>query len=351
MFLDKIQVDRMGLQKPSEDANLLWNVTFVPCNNRDYTHTSTLENNDPWNSKKCKLLCNVIKEIPAYLFILDEEDGYRLNWISLYHYRADQTKNKTVGQNVHRKENSVKWNKVENLVVSMNDCDTGWRDCWSDRQTGLKAMLGPDHSTTPSISNEKALHVAFTAFLSMTALLQDILLRYPKFLKHSKTKAYNGCSIDSEQHQRSIPIIPNYTYDVVSVTEGGQMIEVLLVFSAPDQSCWYKKSIQQNEEYKSKSVGVFILIDLITQDYMELSWLKSNYSIDDDLVQICRLALGRRRHSLTSTGTTNSIQHDIAAPLELLYPDCQAIDNIAVRQQRPVLSIKARSSPIELYYG
>lgn len=149
--------------------------------------------------------------------------------------------------------------------------------------------------------------------------MKDILVRRPHLItpRFSDTKA----------------ALPIFTYHLVQVTMG-RIAEMLLIFSVGPigKGC----------------IGVFVEVDLLTQDYREVEWLRHDSS-DVPPSGCGKLAFSRRKNvcSSQSTNVSNNSMNDL---LEAMYPDCVTMDNLAVRIQVPVKSMRARSAPVQIAY-
>ena len=378
LILDKVPVDRTGRQKPTRDNNLLWNVNFVPNNNKNNTNDYSVVreggkfvSNNNWNgleynnNNNNNQLCQYVLVTPAYLFVFDEEDGYRLNWIyfdtNSNLHQSTSVEQYLISDDCNEQSNNDKneWNKLDNLIVDVTNDENSWQNNLSNRLDGSKISTDNNEYNRISDRTENQMKLSCSAFLSVKALLHHLLIKFPNLAPKVQQNERNTGS-DGEGCSHPIINLPNYTYDLVSVTDGGRMIEILLVFSLPGKKVKEQQQ-QRQQQSRAKSVGVFVQIDVLKQQYKTINWLRSNFSVDDDnYVQISHLVLERRRQfleidTLPSSSSSNDVHLDCYPSddilLSLLYPDTQTFDNAAVRKQRPVYRIQARASPVELYYG
>lgn len=424
LILDRIHIDRIGFKNLSQDCNLLWKVAYVPSSNQSRSSFIEISNTDNQSCSSINnkdtpqlLLCRLLKKNQnSYLFAIDDGEGYRLNWIcydNLAHENDDEfipvlVQSFIESHSVGDDDNDGIWHRLDNLVTEIPDGITDWQRCYSDRITGTKfdesIICNEAHKTKGGAPQQK-LDIAFSAYLSIIVLLQDILVRYPKLSK-SHTN-YNN-STTSVRHEESSwkRSFPDYTYELVSVTDGGRMIELLLAFSVSgkkmklnNDSCKKTTATSTSNHTSSlklqQKVGVFLVVDVLTSQYKELKWIRNSFddSTNGTFPSVSILALNRRQsqvpwqnstlqmssvHSDNNTPATRSDtvvsytektslslsentdsdikkQQDkerlMRLPLRYLYPDCETIDNWAVRKQRPVPCMKARYAPVELIYG
>jgi hypothetical protein len=179
--------------------------------------------------------------------------------------------------------------------------------------------------------------------------------------------------------------LPLYVCDVVGLDAGGRDLEILIVML---------------DEKRGIMMGVFLELDLLTQDYVELRWVKSRSH--DDIPRGNRMALlsewgeslslSRRMRqlmvgpysvdpvhpiswtALCEDGMTDAdkstdfdprvwgsfldaeergkaeVAFQARVSLDSMYPDADIIDNEAVRLQRPVRSLRSQSVPIQITY-
>lgn len=340
---------------PSKDCNLLWLVHSVPHRERATGEVASKHNiNHFHSSSSWSWLCDTVVEgPPAYLFLIDEEDGYRLTWIREAAWHESELKHRRVRsiwnddaccdyggssskeqQQQHRKQQAVIRSTVDTrIVVPVSTVDAGWETVVVDRQTG--AILDV---TNESEDNQigPQFKIEFTGFLSATSLLFSILLRRPSLVR----PRFDG----------TVATLPSsYSYHLVGVNGRGRTIELLLVFSVGlggGQGC----------------IGVFVEVDLLTQDYREREWIR-HAAADTPPASCGFLAMDRRRRQLCPfdySCSAISIAGEMhrswtkfgndASLLVSLYPDCHTMDNLAVRRQIPIMSMSACSAPIEVAY-
>jgi len=306
---------------PSKDCNMLWQIGYYPIS----------KTSSEGNSR----LCDSVMEGPSFLFLIDEEDGYRLTWITDTGWKEQQLKNRCVQQLWNKNENEtekkrkgtvVRSTSDTHIVVSVTRTDAGWERF--KNSPGRFEVLndeGKEGSPKNTRQNDQ-LDISFTAFFSATALLHSILTRRP--------------SLVQPRFDSSCAKIPNYAYHLIGLSQGGRSADILIVFSVGPigKGC----------------IGIYLEVCLLTSDYREKEFIR-HATYDTPPSTCANLALERRllscRTSEHGCGST-AIKHDcISKMLPILYPDCETIDNVAVRRQRPVWSMKARDAPVEIVYG
>lgn len=305
---------------PSADCNMLFRTPFFP--NR---RSSTLDDiGQSW-------LCSSITEgIPTYLFLVDEEDGFRLTWItesSWGNRECSCCPVESLWRNVCDVKGTLKQDPNQSLLVQSNadsrivvqvsDADAGWEVVSSDQLFDKSNRL---HSASGDrIHLDPFFTINFTGFLSAVSLLKDILTRRP----HLVTPRF--CA--------SKAVLPIFTYHLVQVSMG-RILEILLIFSVGPigKGC----------------LGVFVEVDLLTQDYREIEWLR--HSTSDAPPAGCGNLAFSRRKKICFSRTGFEPKGSIDGLLEDLYPDCMTMDNLAVRIQVPLKSMCARSAPVHVDY-
>jgi hypothetical protein len=292
---------------PSADCNLLFRTSFFPSR----TSSAFDDVGSAW------LCSNITEGIPSYLFLVDEEDGFRLTWITESSWQISECHTASV-ESLWQNNNSmncaskqdpkqpflVRSNADSSIVVQLSDVDAGWEVLNSDSSSEKSRLL---------------FNISFSGFLSAASLLKDILFRRPHLINP------RFCDTKSA--------LPIFTYHLVQVSEG-RIAEMLLIFSVGPigKGC----------------IGVFIEVDLLTQDYREIEWVQHGSS-DVPPVGCGSLAFSRRRKTCVSrSSSVSKVSKDIL--LEDMYPDCVTMDNLAVRVQVPINSMCARSAPVQIDY-
>jgi len=290
-----------------------------------------------------------VQGLPAYLFLIDEEDGFRLTWIrdTAWNERELSHRNTVVARlwkdagndgdgemnklgATKRKESVVRSTSNTHIVVPVSRVDAGWERC-------AATTTAANHESSSAVAQDNNIippppggefSIAFTGFFSATALLHSILTRRPSLVR--------------PRFDSSCANVPNYSYHLVGVYKGGRTAEVLILFSVgpAGRGC----------------IGVFVTVDLFTSDYRELEFIRHS-AYDTPPLSCASLALERRRLRCQPRDQSDGRFGDggsggrVSSMLASLYPDCETIDNVAVRRQQPVLSMKASNAAVEIVYG
>ena len=306
---------------PIDDCNLLIRVPCFP----NYNDSDVEENEKHW-------LCNTVTSgSVAYLFLVDVEDGFRLTWIRetawdvcgmpkrhitpLWENLETETKH---NQNPHDSNHNcrtgiIRASEKSRIVVPMSRDDTGWQPMACNSSTGNGRALSIEQSASMALQ----FIIAFSGFFSVTALLLDILARRP----HLVSPRFCG----------SVTNLPNFTYHLVRVHEG-RVAEVLLVFAVGPigRGC----------------LGVYVEVDMFTQDYREIEWIK-HPTHDSPPLTCGKLAFDRRKSQADGSSIQNMIGDTL---LDLFYPDCVTMDNRAIRRHVPTMFMSARCASVTISY-
>ena len=308
----------------------------------------------------------------AYMLFNDEDDGFRITWITPFHGNED-------GKSISLPCHKIK--AARNDIITATD-DNTWEECLSNSSTGLIHQNEKDDSTTADTSNEN-IRIAYEVYLHVDALLIDILARRQKSSSMFKMSPYQS---------DTVVFIPNFYYNLISVSEDGLNATIVIVFSNKE------KMMMQSSSSKKKlpaSLGVVISFGIFTQSYDELKWfqhpswdddvsmkrwcnslalnwrmkecgvgvfcLKSQSSFmdnwvgttherntDEDLEDDYNEDVWRKYCSEKADATTKPPK-DIS--MSSLYPHCDVITNRAVYDTIPVKRISSRKSSIDLVYG
>lgn len=295
---------------------------------------------------------NTYFQIPGYLLFSDEGNGFRLTWAAekcflvsscLCEVSIDSRfvggSRSSIGAKILSHQPNSSW--IEDHYNEM----TG-EELVQDLNTDSESL-----SAHVSIVNECSLH--------LDVLLADVL---------SRRKGI------SETH-------PEFCYSLISVNRSGRIADVVIVFRRRKKACY---------------VGFYVKIDLFSGMFVELDWVRSKGKRDTfSLRKWCnKLAMNRRMKDLRAgpfsvTGkhafdctrfcketftfdndeeddydesywrefvlNKNSEGKKLCQPPKLvtfssLYPCCDIITNQAIINLEPVMSIRAKDSPIQLVY-
>ena len=319
----------------------LWCVECIP-NKDDLSHGTT------------RNLYNTYFRAPGYLLFNDEGDGFRLTWASEECFLVSSVLEKVLTDSHFVACNRDSTNGV-NILSQQN---TSWIEKRCHGVTGESIIHDPSAPDKPS---QAQVGIINESFLHIDILLADIL---------SRRKGM------SETH-------PDFCYSLISVNHIGRIAEFVIVFT---------------RKKKSSSLGVFVKIDLFSGLFVELDWVQSKGTKDTlSLQKWCnKLALNRRmkemragpfsveeknpldwtRLSKETFGFDNDEEDDYdesywrdfvqqeganvgktirQAPklvtLSSLYPCCDIITNHPIISCDPVMSIRAKASPIQLAYA
>lgn len=318
--------------------NLLWETNIIP---HGESSSSTL--------------CSRVLHLPGYLFLNDEDDGFRMTWVMFTEWKKEDyavpllaplLSTKTSRQDIITKSDEVAWDEVF-----------------------TKRYCGQMETSSCACQN---LEIAFEAYFRVDALLDDIL---------SHRKEIFGYQAKS---------VPEFYYNLISVHDG-RTVSMVIVFGSQIQS-------SSGRESRSSSVGVFLHIDVFTQSYEVTGWVKHSVSPEASFLKKWSnvLALSRRMKdqavgpfcqgverdrvvdrfdwSVFYNDTNNDYDDSQDADPNVwgeylacittkkqtklpkriscmsLFPNCELITNDAVRSAKPVASIRCRSSTTEFVY-
>jgi hypothetical protein len=319
----------------------LWCVECIP-NKDDLSHGTK------------KNLYNTYFRAPGYLLFNDEGDGFRLTWASEECFLVS-----SVLEEVLMDSHFVAYDRDSTTGVNiLSQQNNSWVETRCDGMTGESIIYDPSTNDKPS---QAQVGIVNESFLHIDVLLAEIL---------SRRKGM------SETH-------PDFCYSLISVNHIGRIAEFVIVFT---------------RKKKSSSLGVFVKIDLFCGLFVELDWVQSKGIKDTvSLQKWCnKLALNRRmkemragpfsveeknpldwtRLSKETFGFDNDEEDDYdesywrdfvqqgganvgkpvrQAPklvtLSSLYPCCDIITNYPIISCDPVMSIRAKDSPIQLAYA
>jgi hypothetical protein len=250
---------------------------------------------------------------------------------------------------------------------------SGWRECWSDRYTGIDRPSGDGAAT--ATGRPHPLRIAGEAWLRWDAVLSDILRRRPNFLA-----AGSGA-------QETLKL-PPFSCDIVQVSDGGSSVQGVICFDSGKRMIY----------------AVFVEVELFPPgSYREVKWTRRERSSSGEPLDLLAESLSlNQRLSLERIGpcgaeagpspggdpvlrdwsslcTGRSVEPDEwtardprlcrerwrpllapsssevgpvgTIPYDAVYPDAQVFDNFAVIGHVPVRSLRSRSTGLELVYG
>ncbi len=389
---------RIGGWKSFTMRNALWPTMYVPVKSN-----ATSTGSDVHQFSSVMFDTNVLS---AHMLFNDEDDGFRITWINPF---------KGGGGGDYATTRAAKCiplpsHKIQaarnDIIVVTNEHET-WEECLSDPHTGLIHPRSDNNDTTDSSHTKNTecspqLGIPYEVYLHIDALLLDILAR-----RQQSSSMFQMSPYQSD----TVRFIPNFYYNLISVSEDGLDVTLVIVFSNKEKmmmqtSSSSSSSSQLSSATKKKlpaALGVVITLCIFNQTYDELKWVQHPSCEDDSsMKQWCNsLALNWRMKECrvgvfcleqstmmkndTWVGKTHernvdedleddynadlwgkySIQKEeaklaksrrtVAPPKDIsmssLYPHCDVITNRAVYYAIPVKRISSRKSPTDLIYG
>lgn len=333
--------------------NLLWKTRLLPIKSTTSENVGTL-------------ICNTVVECSnGYIFLNDEEDGFRILWLSTAGIESDDhilldplqpCRQKIVPK---RKD-----------IIDLVDCSA--EAIYTDSMDGYSYM-----SMDPSCQDEdvdEQLIIVSEGYLRIDALLSDILRRKKKMIYGSN-------------ESRISHLVPDYYYNLISI-DGNRSAKLGIAFKNPS---FGRSSSPQASPFKRQKIpasfAVLLTFDVIDQSYTETKWFQRS---DSNHLQhwINQLATHSQMSSVhagpycISACNENSItkrtlhtherneddddnnhfqkwkrfvnQANSRSPKDVamssLYPFCDVFTNEAVTNCSPVTSISCRDFPLELAY-
>jgi len=344
--------------------NLLWPSTLLPT-----IHNDSIEIDSPTTFQYLR------QTLSAYILSNDEDDGFRITWISI----GDGLENAEV--ECTTLPCSIRPTRSD--IVTKSE-DNVWEIITSDCQTGCypNTKEEEDDNVKFQSKSKDGLSIAFELYLHIDALLSDIMSRRQSSL--FKNTPYQN---------ESVSFMPDFYYNLVSVSPDNLKVTVIIVFSNKEKQMHSTKKVPS-------ALGVFVQVNLFDQSYDELKWLQHptlsddaasmkqwcnslalnwrmkecrvgvfcldsaeigskfdswtckthEENADDDLVDDRNVNLWSEYVTAKKTqGVATKVPKNIS--MSSLYPHCDVITNRAVVQHIPVKRITSRGSPIELVYG
>ncbi|KAL7569343.1 hypothetical protein ACA910_016885 [Epithemia clementina (nom. ined.)] len=392
-------------------CNLFWKVPQIPIN---------APQSVAWQ-------INQIYEFPAYLLLIDDAEGYRVVWfaesgwqMNEFPFISDEESLDTAtildGHNASAAAKMHWRTSSRPILVPISAGEPAyWKKRLSDRQSGA-AFISDEEDENDSIGQEDyvskqhkdgafQIRIVQECQLLILSLLSDILERRPSLLTRVTAVRSRGRSSENEP---SSFCIPDYAYEIVSTCHDGRIIKLVLGFAttaAPATTSQKKDKSAENvgnapagkRAVGSKQyVAVLVAVDLWTQRYLEIQWVKISMGISAGSSKSTAQGLSKRilelcvefrtrelsgshngqqqgqpkQHTLPANGAGHLMvkqpqecasgeEHKIASaikqdgtcsPLSVLYPDCDTLSNRNVLRGLPVMSISSRA-PVELIYG
>ena len=321
--------------------------------------------------------CNGFYISNGYLLLNDEDDGYRMTWLVLGGSSASHQRALHLMSESTASSTAIKAARSD--IICKPDYAV-WETVWSDRFTGCICFP----KSGDAESEEEQIHVECEAYFSIEALLSDIMAR--------RKKMFASCSS-----------LPDYFYNLISVSDDGRVITLVLVF-ALGKSGSSNVSGGTKQRRSPAAVGLFLQYDYFNNEYDEMEWVQHptlsdarflrnwsntlalNWQMrenDIGLYSIPPINYGKRAPLLQNQAAKNirfheddscadelddfdpsvwkpSIKRDDQVhsssllpkniAMSSLYPFCDAISNKAVIAAEPVMTIGCRDAPIKLSY-
>lgn len=311
----------------------------------------TIPNQDETNQNPTNTVYDSYFQAPGYLLLNYEGMGVRINWAAEKHFLVESCLCQ-----VSVNYCSEGWTRSSSEVEIISHApNSSWRESYCNKMNGTTIDLQENVESEPlsaqvSIVNE--------SFLHLDVLLAEVL---------SKRKGMSETR-------------PDFCYSLVCVNGAGRIADFVIAFTRTKKAC---------------SLGFYVTIDLFSGMFVELDWVRSKAKPDTFALQkwCNNLALNRRMRELragpfavtkkysldctrfcTETFTFDNDEDDdydesywrefvseaqekknrCEAPklitLSSLYPCCDVITNQAIINFEPVMSIRAKDSPIQLVY-
>jgi hypothetical protein len=202
-------------------------------------------------------LCDSVLEHKGYLLFFDKEDGFQLTWIMPSAWSHDSQD--ACAKPLELLPNFTEHDEPDIIIEQAS----AWNERFNDWQTGV------DIDCQESSGATRNLKVVFEAYLDVKKLLGEILLA------HSLISVLNHDDDD---------LLPNdyFAFSLQGLGNGGRTADLVIVFKSHSR--------------KNRGVlGVFVSLDLFTQNYKVLDWVQSPQAYND------KTSLRKMRDSLTLT--------------------------------------------------
>eukprot|EP00804_Cyclotella_cryptica_P009731 CCRYP_011233-RB/>CCRYP_011233-RB protein AED:0.45 eAED:0.45 QI:0/-1/0/1/-1/0/1/0/346 len=344
--------------------NSLWPTNIIPVRGKNW-HV-------PPKRGKGVLCDSFRKTLSAHIFFNDEDDGFRLTWMSTCGMMTP----------VYQTSNTVQSHSPCGIQSSRKDIVTfPEEDVWE---------MSVSHSATGQcykdthLSDGTGLELAFQVYLRVDALLSDILERRKQSSLFAK----------SPYQSQHVCFMPDFCYNLVSVAADRVELILVIVFGNKEKLMHAKKVVPS-------ALGVFVKLNLYDQSYDELawvSWLGANdinsmkswckslalnwrmrecrvgifcadtlisdsfpnwvcgtheFNCNEDLSDDINVSLWTEyaKKKKLADRTKSQILAPKAVSMSSLYPCCDVVSNCAVLSAIPLMRMKSRNSPIEVVYG
>ena len=349
--------------------NMLWPTRSVPL---PASTCQNAGNASGWCHGFCKVPSN-----NSYLLLNDEDDGYRMTWLVLGSDDASRRGAYNISPESTPFSSAITTKRSD--IICKPDYGV-WESIRSDRFTGC--IFSTSDSDGECEEGEE-IHVRYESFLSIEALLSDIMAR--------RKKMFASCSS-----------LPNYFYNLISMSDDGRVITLILVFALGK----FSDALGGTKQRRTPAaIGLFLQYDIFNNAYVEMEWVQHptlsdarflrswcntlalNWQMREKkigLYSVPRDDSSGKRTPLLQNQTSKAIRfHDddsrgdelddfdpsvwrssvhrgdqerSSLPLKhvsmsSLYPFCDVVCNKAVVAAEPVMRIGCRDAPIELSYS
>jgi hypothetical protein len=223
--------------------NSLWSSTFIPA--KEMKSSTEKEQNNGDAAVLNQTTYTLRKALSAYVLFNDEDDGFRISWITPFSLVSWQS-----SYELQHKSCSIRPSRRD-IVYEPDD------QVW---ETNVSSSLsGQVHQNLPERDGSGRLAVAFELYLNVDALLSDVLGR-------RRRSSIFGIS---PYQNDNVHFMPEFCYDLVSVEADCMEVTVVVVFNN-------REKMMHSQANGPSAMGVFVRISLYDQSYDELQWVYSN---------------------------------------------------------------------------
>lgn len=323
---------------------MLWSVESIP--NKDDVTSPNLSRN----------VYNSYFRTPGFLLFNNDGNGVRLTWATEKCFLVSSCLSDV---SIDSRFVSGSIGSAGVKILSHQQQDSSWTEVHCNKMTGEEIVQDLNADSSESVSAAQV-SIVNESFLQLDVLLADVLSRR------------KGIS----------EIQPDFCFSLISVQKLGRIADFVIVFTRKNKSC---------------SLGFYVKIDLFSGMFVELDWVRSKGKKESfSLWNWCnKLAVNRRMQYLRAgpfavtekpsmdctrlcreTFTFDNDEEDdydesywrefvldekksegkkkCQAPklvsFSSLYPSSDLITNQAIINFEPVMSIRAKDSPIQLVY-
>ena len=321
--------------------NCLWRTNIIPA-----TVSHRLK-------PKGGALCDSFRKVlSAYMLFNDEDDGFRISWI---------TTSGIMPQQCSIEGSSCKIRPSRTDIISIPD-----EDVWERKVAG----------------NSPSLQIVFQAYLNVDALLSDILDRRKHSSVFEKSPYQSAC----------VRFMPEFCYNLVSVASDQMEVILVIVFSNREKMMHATKKVKA-----PSAMGIFVKLNIFDQSYDEIQWVcqyenrpmkkwcmslalnwrmrergvgifcvdKNNsnhlscwlcdtheYNSEEDLKDDTNVLLWSQYAQKRDNAEKKSkVTTPKAISMSSLFPSADAVSNRAVLSAVPLTRMTSRHSPLEVVYG